>query len=61
MLPPQSRHTMLEATLPTDPEANEVYTVPDGQVAGASYVLHIKKDGKEIGTAEQLERVMTGC
>jgi len=49
---------MLDATLPTDPEANEVYCVPEGQVAGASYVLHIKKDGEDVGTAEQLERVV---
>jgi hypothetical protein len=48
---------MLEATLPEDPKDKETYTVPEGQIAGASYVLHLKKDGEEIGTAEQLDRV----
>ena len=48
---------MLDATLPTDPEHNEVFTVPQGQIAGASYVLHLKKDGEYVGAAEQLDRV----
>jgi len=57
MLPTQSRTAMMEATLPADPEPNQVYEVPAGQIAGASYVLHVYKNGVLVGGAEMLTRV----
>lgn len=57
MLAPQSRYTTMDATLPSDPEPNQVYTMPEGQIAGASYILHIYKNGILIGSAEALTKV----
>lgn len=57
MLPVRTRCTTLEDDLPQDPLPDQIFELPDSQVGGTSYVLHVLKKGAHIGTAEQLELI----
>ena len=56
-LPTAERYTAGIGVLPNDPDPGEVYTAPEGQEVGASYVLTILLDGKHIGHTSQISRV----
>jgi len=57
MLPTAERHALVGGTLPLNPKDGDVYTAPEGQEAGASYVLSLYSEGEPIGHASQVSKV----
>jgi hypothetical protein len=51
------RYVTLDALLPPDPEAGEVFTMPEGQVGGASTMNFIYTGGSCVGHTSQYARV----
>lgn len=54
MLPVNTRHTVIESLIPSDPKPGQVFTMPEGQVLGASHVISIMKNDNLLGDAMQL-------
>lgn len=57
MLPINTRHSVISSLVPDNPKPGQVFTMPEGQVLGASHVISIMKANDLIGDALQFTPV----
>jgi hypothetical protein len=53
MLPIGNRHGIIDSLVPNNPKPGQIYTMPDGQVLGASHVISLMKESLLIGDSLQ--------
>jgi hypothetical protein len=57
MLPLNMRHNVIGSLVPDNPKPGQVYTMPEGQVLGASHVISLMKENILIGDALQFSPI----
>jgi hypothetical protein len=57
MLPINTRHSVISSLVPDNPKPGQVFTMPEGQILGASHVISIMKVADLIGDALQFTPV----
>lgn len=58
MPPLNSRHNVVSSFVPENPKPGQIFTMPEGQVLGASHVISLMKEARLIGDALQLSPVI---